>query len=130
MRPWLWVNVPYCIARPPPCTSYRSLTSSRPRLPFCAAHQEQIEAGAEWRWDPDQNAILMGEDLKALGEDVVESLRVLKGTGVDSRFPDGFFRVEVRLRRGSGTETEDRVLLMSLDQAAAWEHEFELSAGD
>jgi hypothetical protein len=130
MRPWLWVNgsVLHCSATAVHVLPVPNVFQTE--IAVCAAHQEQIAAGAEWRWDPDQNAILMGEDLKALGEDVVESLRVLKGTGVDSRFPDGFFRVEVRLRRGSGTEAEDRVLLMSLDQAAAWEHEFELSAGD
>jgi hypothetical protein len=98
-------------------------------IAVCDPHQEQLAEGAEWRWDADRNVILMGEDLTALGEFVVESVRVLKGAGVDSRFPDGFFRVHISLRQRCGTDTEDRVLLMSPAQAAAWENEFRFSAG-
>ena len=95
----------------------------------CDMHNAQIGADVEWRWDADHNVILMGDDLTALGEYIVESVRVWKGTGVDSRFPDGFFRVEMTLRPRCGDEAEDRALLMSPAQAAAWENEFKFSGG-
>jgi len=85
--------------------------------------------GADWRWDPEQNVVLMGADLQALGEFVVESMQVKRGAAFDSRFPDGFMTVELTLRRRGGTETEDRVLLLSPADASGWAAGFKFSAG-
>jgi hypothetical protein len=89
----------------------------------CADHHALIEAGGEWRLEVDQNVLLVGEDLKDLGEYVVESWQLLRDgrwPGIDSAYPNGFLTLEMTLRRRGGTDTEDRTLLLSSNDAAKW----------
>jgi hypothetical protein len=73
--------------------------------------------------------ILMGEDLKALGEFIVESMNVWRGVGLDSVSPDGFLTVQLKLRRRGTPEMEDRIILLSVADAARWATGFKVSAG-
>jgi hypothetical protein len=67
--------------------------------------------------------------LKALGEFVVESMNVWRGAADDSVSPDGFLTVQLKLRRRGTPELEDRVILLSVADAAKWAVGFKVSAG-
>jgi hypothetical protein len=62
----------------------------------------------------------MGDELRALEEYVVEGMNVWRGVGVDSVSPEGFVTVQLKIRRRGTAEFEERTLLLSRQQAAAW----------
>jgi hypothetical protein len=95
----------------------------------CMAHHGLLAAGADWRWDLE--GILMGDDLRTLGEFVVESMNVWRGVGIDSISPDdGYLTVHLRLRKRGTVRMEDRTILLSKTDAAGWAAGFSHSVNE